>query len=146
MGLSAMELGRLAKEKDAPVRPGKRGTEFEFPAMILWWADLKAKRAAARAAPGDLDDAELRKAAAEAELAEHKVLQARRQLMTVDTHDAVVRMLLARLNARLGAFPARAAQVAMTTHPEGELAVRVAMEDVTEELKAELRQPVGLDE
>jgi hypothetical protein len=142
MGLSAMELGRLAKVAGSPVRPGKRGAEFAFPDMILWWADLKAKKAAERAAPGDIGDAELRRAAAEAELAEHKVLQARGQLMTLETHEAAVRTMLARLNARLGALPARAAQSAMTAYPEGQAAVRVAMEDVTEELKAELRQPI----
>jgi hypothetical protein len=146
MGLSAMELGRLAKVEGCPVRPGKRGAEFGFPDMVLWWGELKARRAEERAAPTSLDDAELRKAAAEAELAEHKVLTARGQLMTTDVHDQVLVTILGRLNARLGAFAGRLAPVVLAKSPDGAVAVRAALEDGVEELKAELRRDIEIKE
>lgn len=80
-----------------------------------------------------------RKAKAEADLLEMQLARERRETCTVAEFDTTLLALAERLNARLDAFPSRAAPVVCAVASQGTFAVQSLLDDHVQELKAELR-------
>lgn len=106
--LTLRQITRLVRDHDFPRRvQGKRVT---FPAdrCFEWYIQFKQREAIERAQPAKdatLEEAEKRKAIADASIAEIKLATLRRELVNVEDYRRELREVLGRVRARVLAIP-----------------------------------------
>lgn len=96
--------------EDPPVPSEKRGRERIFDTKaVATWREERAIRKAPAPPPPDLEEAKARKLAAEAELAEYQLAQARGEFIAVTDLDAKIGPVFDTFRAKLLAIPGRLA-------------------------------------
>lgn len=115
LGLSERQITNLvrdAKLADGTEFPSRvKGKDRSFPSdrCFDWYVRFKQEealqRAAGREAPKDMAAAELRKAIADAEIAELKVAQLRGEFVSLEEYRKELRRILTRIRARFVAIP-----------------------------------------
>ena len=105
LGMTAQAIGIWATKSGAPVvmRRGRRWAQW--PAFPEWYRQQISRPAA----PADLDEAKARKLAAEAELAEYQLAQARGEFIAVADLEAKIGPVFDVFRAKLLALPGRLA-------------------------------------
>jgi phage terminase Nu1 subunit (DNA packaging protein) len=119
-----------------PHRMESRRRWFDSVEVAAWYAD-RAVRKAPPPKPLDLADAQKRRAAAEAEMAEMERDQMRGELVSADIAREEMGHIATTLRAQLMAIPGRyaARTVGLGTLPESQRAWDTAIRDVLAELK-----------
>lgn len=115
LGLSERQITNLIKSAKLadgtpfPSRVDGRDRKFPTDRCFDWYVRFKQeealKRADSRKEPENMADAELRKAIADAEIAELKVMRLRGDVVTLETYRKELRRVLTRVRARFAAIP-----------------------------------------
>lgn len=103
-----VKKGKLADGTPFPSRVAGKARTFPVERCFEWYLRFKIEEAIARAGPQtpvDLADAEKRKAIADAELAEHKLAQLRREFVPIGDYRRELERVVGRLRGRLSAAP-----------------------------------------
>lgn len=107
LGITAQAIGMWARRPGAPVRFEGRRTWLEWPAFARWREAELLAEATRDAQPRSLEEARIRKALAEAELAEIEVAKSRGEYVAVEDYERAVGVVLDRVTARLRSLPPR---------------------------------------
>jgi hypothetical protein len=143
--LSTKQLTKYAVIPGCPRRSdGKGGWLYEWPAFNRFVRETLARDAAAAASPGDLDEAKLRKLAAEAELAELALGKERGQLVEVSRYEREMGRAFARVRSRLLSLPVRAAPDVLGL--KDERGIETVLDRYVLEILAELRREAVPDD
>lgn len=123
-------------ERGLPRQGEGRTAKYPLERCIAWVRERDREEALEAARPKDLEEARLRKAIADAELAEYEVAERRSQTMTVEHFDDLVGSAMRRMDAQLRTLPRRVAPelVGLTTVK----AFRAALDTAVGQVRAEL--------
>lgn len=110
-GLSEKQIERHCQQGMPHRKDGAR-VLLIMPAARLWYHEHLVEKGRKQAAPKDIDDAKLRKAAAEAEMAELELAKQRNDTMLVDDHEKMLGDAFGRARAKLLNLGPRAAGAA----------------------------------
>lgn len=115
LGLSERQItnlvrtGKLADGSSFPSRVSGRDRTFPSDRCFDWYVRYKQEEALQRAAgkkePANMAEAELRKAIADAEIAELKLQRLRGEIVPLDQYRRELRRVLSRVRARFQAIP-----------------------------------------
>lgn len=111
-GISESHIERLFQQGMPHAKQSSRKITIPMPAGRVWYHDFLVEKGKKQAAPKDLDDAKLRKAAAEAEMAELELAKVRGDTMLVDDHERMLGEAFGRARAKLLNLGPRAAGAA----------------------------------
>lgn len=136
LGMTPQALGRWAGRPGAPVELVKGKPWCLWPDFPKWRDAEMAAQVRKESAPGDFEEARTRKMAAEAELAEMELAQARGDLVTVADATERTARILERVRARFVAFPGKLAPrlVGVDTAMEARGVLEAAVGEVLSEL------------
>lgn len=110
-GLSEKQIERHFAQ-GMPYRKDGTRILIPMPAGRTWYHEHLVEKGKKQAAPKDIDDAKLRKAAAEAEMAELELAKLRGDTMLVDDHERMLGEAFGRARAKLLNLGPRAAGAA----------------------------------
>jgi phage terminase Nu1 subunit (DNA packaging protein) len=103
-----VKRGRHADGTEFPSRVRGRHRDFPLDRCFEWYIQFKQEEALERAAPrepSNLIDAELRKAVADAEIAELRVAKLRGEVAPIDAHRKELRRVLGKVRGQIVAMP-----------------------------------------
>ena len=106
LNLTTRQIHNLV-EVGLPTRSRRGKVVYPFPDCLTWYIQYKIDKAVEAVAPKDLDEAEKRKAIADAQLAELKLAKELRQVVTVEESARAVEVMLAQLRSTLLTVPQR---------------------------------------
>ncbi len=135
-GISESQLERLFQQGMPHEKKGRK-VMIPMPAGRVWYHEYLVNKGKKEAAPKDIDDAKLRKMAAEAELAELELSRERDELMTADDFFKEVGDSFSRVRAKLLNLAPRLAGAAFgaTTIQECQAKIGPLIDEVIEELR-----------
>jgi phage terminase Nu1 subunit (DNA packaging protein) len=108
LDLSERRITQLVRTHDFPRRVSGRSVTFPWPRCLHWYVQFKQEEALKRAAPAEpknLEEAEKRKAIADAEIAEFRLAKMRGEVVPLDLYRAELRRVLDRVRARFVSVP-----------------------------------------
>ncbi len=123
-------------ERGLPRQGEGRAAKYPLERCIVWVRERDREEVLEAARPKDLEEARLRKAIADAELAEYEVAERRGETLTVEHFEDLMGSATRRMDAQLRTLPRRVAPelVGLTTVK----AFRAALEDAVAQVRAEL--------
>jgi phage terminase Nu1 subunit (DNA packaging protein) len=136
-----VKSGQLADGTPFPSRvDGKRSRTFPVERCFDWYVHYKQEEALQRAgpkAPDNLADAELRKAIADAAIAELKLANLRNEVVPKEAYRAELRRILGKVRATVVSMPGRHASrvVGLDALPQAVLRLRAIADDLLSELQ-----------
>ncbi|SAL03158.1 Phage DNA packaging protein Nu1 [Caballeronia fortuita] len=128
------------------VQKGGRGQEWKFnTAAVARWREETAAAAAAGDAPDDIEKLDLRKAAAETQMAELKLAQARAEVAPVAEFEKATARLMATIRANITNVPARAV-LRLLGEKDSATFKRILKEELTLALEQSAEADLALDD
>lgn len=135
-GVSEAQLERLFHQGMPHEKKTSRKIVIPMPDGRVWYHKYLVDKGKRQAAPTSIDEARRRKEAAQAELAELELAEARRELMKVEDGERVIAEAFARVRARLLNLPPRIAGIVVGAESIQDAQARVdpLVREVMEEL------------
>jgi hypothetical protein len=141
LGVTLRQITRLVRDHDFPRRVDGRRVTFPSDRCFDWYIQFKQREAIDRAQPAKdstLEEAEKRKAIADASIAEIKLATLRRELVSIEDYRRELREVLGRVRARVLAIPGEYAPQLLTVEgmPQAVATLRTIAAAVLTELEA----------
>jgi phage terminase Nu1 subunit (DNA packaging protein) len=139
LGLGTRQIRNL-EAAGMPHESQGNAKAYPIPQAVQWYVGFKSEEAAKKAAPQDLEEARLRKLAAEASLAEYELAEAEGSMIGVEEIDKILGPPLTALRAKLLNLPGKLAPQLLACRSLAE--IRTLLDSSIAEAMAEL-QGVG---